>query len=366
MSNNPTVLEIDTSAIKHNLLYFKSKIHETTKLLVVIKAFAYGSDALAIANILEKQNVDYLAVAYTDEGVALRKENITLPILILHPQVDNFETIVDYNLEPNLYNFKTLNYFNEIASVKKLKEYPVHIKINTGMNRLGFKENDIPQLKSELKKMDNLKIVSFYSHLAASEDFSEKNFTKHQIDSFVRITDSLNESLSYIPLKHISNTSGIINYPEAQFDMVRLGIGFYGFGNDKLETSKLKNVCNLKTKISQIQFIKKGETVSYNRKYIANSDSKIGILPLGYADGLNRNLGNKVGSVYVNSEKAHIIGTICMDITIIDLNGIDCKEGDEVIIFNHQDHILEMANKTTTISYEILTSISQRVRRKRV
>ncbi len=364
MINNPTVLEIDSSAIKHNLQYFKSKIQESTKLLVIIKAFAYGSDAVAIANILEKQNVDYLAVAYTDEGVSLRKANITLPILILHPQIENFETIIEYNLEPNLYNFRTLKYFNDIATVKKLKEYPVHIKINTGMNRLGFKENETTQLQSELQKINCLRIVSFYSHLAASEDINEKNFTKHQIDSFVRITDLLNESLSYIPLKHISNTSGIINYPKAQFDMVRLGIGFYGFGNDVLETSKLKNVCNLKTKISQIQFIKKGETVGYNRNFKADKDSKIGVLPLGYADGLDRNLGNSVGFVYINNKKAPIIGTICMDITMIDLNGIDCSEGDEVIIFNHQDHILEFAKKTTTISYEILTSISQRVRRK--
>ena len=363
MSNSPTVLQIDSSAIKHNLRYFKSKIQESTKLLVVIKAFAYGSDAIAIAKLLEQQNVDYLAVAYTKEGVSLRKANIKLPILVLHPQAENFESIIKFNLEPNLYNFRTLNYFNELVSANNLKEYPVHIKINTGMNRLGFKEKDIVELQSEIKKLKNVKIVSYYSHLAASEDISEKNFTKHQIDSFIRITNLLNESLSYTPLKHISNTSGILNYPEAQFDMVRLGIGFYGFGNDNLETAELKNVCNLKTKISQIQFLEKGDTVSYNRKFTSTKNTKIGVLPLGYADGLNRNLGNKFGSVYIKNQKAPIIGTICMDMTMIDLNGIDCKEGDEVIVFNHQDHVLELAKTTTTIPYEILTSISQRVRR---
>lgn len=364
MSNNPTVLEIDTSAIKHNLQHFKSKIQEATKLLVVIKAFAYGSDAIAIAKILEQQNVDYLAVAYTEEGVALRKANIKLPILVLHPQIENFESLIAYNLEPNLYNFRSLNYFIKIATLKKLKNYPIHIKINSGMNRLGFKENDIKALASLLQNLKNLKIVSYYSHLAASEDKNEQEFTNHQINTYNKITNTLNKYLSYTPLKHISSTSGIINYPEAQFNMVRLGIGFYGFGNDESETTKLKNVCNLKTTISQIQSLEKGETVGYNRKFTAKENTKIGIIPLGYADGLNRNLGNSIGSVYIKNQKIPIIGTICMDITTIDLSGVNCEEGDEVIIFNHQNHILDLAKKTTTISYEILTSISQRVRRK--
>lgn len=364
MSNNPTVLEIDTSAIKHNLQFFKSKIKGSTKILVVIKAFAYGSDATTIAKILEQQNVDYLAVAYTYEGIALRKANIKLPILILHPQIENFESLIAYNLEPNLYSFRSLNSFIEITTSKKLKNYPIHIKINTGMNRLGFKENDITQLAAVIQNLENLKIVSYYSHLAASEDIEEKTFTNQQIETFNKITNLLNSTLSYSPLKHISNTSAIINYPNTQFDMVRLGIGLYGFSNDNFITSKLKNVCNLKTKISQIQILEKGETVSYNRKFIAKNNTKIGIIPLGYADGLNRNLGNNVGFVYINNQKAPIIGTICMDMTMIDLSGINCKEGDEIIIFNHQNHILEFAKKTTTISYEILTSISQRVQRK--
>ncbi len=363
MNNNPTVLEIDTSAINHNLHFFKSKIQEKTKLLVVIKAFAYGSDLVAIGQILEQQKIDYLAVAYTEEGVSLRKANINLPILVLHPQVENFETIIKNNLEPNLYNFRTLNHFIKIAASKKLKNYPIHIKVNTGMNRLGFKENEIIQLQKKLQNLTNLKVISFYSHFAASEDKNEKEFTKQQIISFNKICNLLNKSLDYKPLKHIANTSGIINYPKAQFDMVRLGIGFYGFGNDKIVTEKLKNVCNLKTKISQIKILEKGETVGYNRKFKAEKKSKIGILPIGYADGLNRNLGNNVGSVYIKNQKAPIIGTICMDIAMIDVTGIDCEQGDEVIIFNHQNHVLEFAKKTTTISYEILTSISQRVRR---
>lgn len=364
MNNNPTVLEIDISAIKHNLRYFKSKINESTKLLVVIKAFGYGSDAIAIAKILEKEDVDYLAVAYTDEGVALRKANIKLPILVLHPQIENFETLIAFKLEPNLYNFRTLNQFIAIAAHHQLQDYPIHIKINSGMNRLGFKEHELTHLTSIIQNLKNLKIASFYSHLAASEDHDEKSFTIQQIESFKKSTKQLSNCLNYKPLKHISNTSAIVNYPEAQFDMVRLGIGFYGFGNKPSETLQLKNVCSLKTKISQIQHIEKGETVGYTRSYKAKKDSKIGILPIGYADGLSRNLSNGVGSVYIKNQKTPIIGKISMDITIIDLNGIDCKEGDEVVIFNHQDHILELANKTTTIAYEILSSISQRVNRK--
>lgn len=364
MSNNPTVLEIDAAAIEHNLHYFRSKIKESTKLLVVIKAFAYGSDLVIVANILEKQKVDFLAVAYADEGIILRKANIKLPILVLHPQIENFEEIIAYDLQPNLYNFRTLEAFSLVVKKSGLKNYPVHIKINSGMNRLGFKENDVPQLKTDLKKYTSLKIISFYSHLAASEDALELEFTNQQISLFASICASVEKALSYSPMKHISNTSGIINFPGAQFDMVRLGIGLYGFGNCKKETKQLKNVCHLKTKISQIQVLNSGETVGYNRRFTVQRQTKIAIIPIGYADGLNRNLGNGKATVVVNGVEVPIVATICMDITFVDVTEITCKEGDEVIIFNHQDQILKFANITTTIPYEILTSVSQRVQRK--
>ncbi len=364
MNNSPTVLEIDSKAIQHNLRYFRSKIKPQTKLLVVVKAFAYGSEPLAVAKILEKEKIDYLAVAYTNEGVSLRKVGIELPILVLHPQIENLENIINYNLEPNLYNFQIFQTFNELVKEKNLKDYPVHIKLNTGMNRLGFRMDDLNKLKNILKNLNHLKIRSIYSHLAASEDSQEKEFTQNQISVFSQMSEALMNVLDYKPLRHIANTSGIINYPEAQFDMVRLGIGFYGFGNDRFETEKLKNVCNLKTKISQIQNIEKGETVSYNRKYKAEKHSKIAVIPIGYADGIKRTLSNGNGYVSINHQKAPIAGTICMDITMVDVTHIDCKEGDDVILFNHQDHILEIAKSSNTISYEILTSISQRVKRK--
>lgn len=364
MSFNPTVLEIDSAAIDYNLNYFKLKIQSQTKILVVIKAYSYGGDSTIIAKILEQQKVDYLAVSYTDEGIALRKSHIKLPILVLHPQVENFELVIAYNLEPNLYNFRTLEHFTRIAELKNLIKYPVHIKLNTGMNRLGFQEVDILKLQSALKDLKNIEIKSIYSHFASSEDKNESNFTNQQINSFIRMSNLLKITLPYSPLLHISNTAGILNYPNSQFDIVRLGIGLYGFGNDPKETSKLKNVYCLKTKLSQILFLKKGETVGYNRKFSAKKDTKIGIIPIGYADGLNRNLSNAIGSVYIKDQKIPIVGTISMGITTIDITGVDCAEGDEVIIFNHQDHILELANKTNTISYEILTSISQRVKRR--
>jgi len=364
MGNNPTVLEIDTTALLHNFSYFKSKIKKSTKLLLVIKAFGYGSDSIAIAKLLEKEKADYLAVVYTDEGIALRKSGIKLPILVLHPQIENFETLILHNLEPNLYNFRSLHSFLKVAHDKNLKNYPVHLKLNTGMNRLGFNESDLENLTEILKNESSIKIISFYSHLAASEDLNEKIFTQNQIILFKKMCHILSDSLAYFPLKHLANTSGILNYPEAQFDMVRLGIGFYGFGNNPHETKHLKNVCNLKTKISQIQFLKKGDTVGYNRKFTVEKPSKIAIIPIGYADGLNRNLGNSKGSVYINNQKVPIIGNICMDISLLDVTEIPCEEGDEVVIFNHQNHVLDFAKITTTIPYEILTSISQRVQRR--
>ena len=362
MNNSPTVLQIDSKAISHNLQYFRSKLKSKTRLMLVIKAFAYGSDPVSVAKILEKENIDYLAVAYTHEGVYLRKSGIDLPILVLHPQTECFSDVVTYNLEPDLYDLHYFDAFLDHAKKRGLKDYPVHIKINTGMNRLGFKASGLDELSKKMTDQGFLKIKSVYSHLAASEDPEEEVFTLRQIELFSDMYNKLTRSLPYKPLKHIANTSGILNYPEAHFDMVRLGIGFYGFGNNKAETAKLKNVCNLFSKISQIQVIEKGETVSYNRRFKAKRRSKIAVIPLGYADGINRSLKNAY--VTINGQRAYIAGTICMDIFMVDVTDIDCKTGDKVIIFDHQDQIMEFAKQTQTIPYEILTSISQRVRRK--
>ncbi|CAM1352131.1 MULTISPECIES: alanine racemase [Tenacibaculum] len=357
-----TILEIDANAVLHNLTYFKQKLKPETKVLVVVKAFGYGSESVEIAKIVEDK-VDYFAVAYTNEGITLRESGIKKPILVLHPQIQNLELVVKYNLEPSLYNFKIFDAFLSLADKKPLMNYPVHIKFNTGLNRLGFWHTDVPTIISELKKSNNIKIQSFFSHLAASEDINEQEFTVGQINNFAYIVKQLYDHLGYEPMIHILNTSGIINYPKAQFDMVRLGIGLYGFGNNPEETKQLKNTHTLKSIISQIHIIQPGETVGYNRAFVANQPTRSATIPIGHADGISRKLGNKNGFVIINNQPAPMIGNVSMDMIMVDVTKIDCKEGDEVILFNHQQHIDYMAHKCETIPYEILTAISQRVKR---
>ena len=362
MNNHVTVLEIDGNALKHNFQYFKKKLAVDTKILVVVKAFGYGSEAIKIAKLLEN-DVDYFAVAYTDEGIALRAAGIETPILVLHPQIQNLELIIKHQLEPNLYNFKIFNAFLKLADAKLLLNYPIHLKFNTGLNRIGFWHTDIPKIISELKASNHTKVASIFSHLAASDDLTEKEFTINQINNFAAIVKQFYTHLDYKPDVHVLNTSGIINYPQAQFDMVRLGIGLYGFGNDNKETFKLKNVVSLKSIISQIHIIKPGESVGYNRAFTAKKQIKTATIPIGHADGISRKLGNNNYSILINNQKAAIIGNVCMDMIMVDITTIDCNEGDEVIIFNSQEMINEMATTSQTISYEILTAISQRIKR---
>jgi len=362
--SNVSVLELNFSALKHNLNYFKKKLNPTTKLLAVVKAYSYGHDAVKISKFLEKNKVDYLAVAYTEEGVHLRNAGINTPILVLHPQVPNFEALIAYDLEPTIYSVRTLKYFLKIAVDKKLKNHLIHLKFNTGLNRLGFIEKDNPHILKILKKDSTLKVQSIFSHLAASEDPNEEVFSKDQIHKFIKIATTLIKQLEYTPLLHMVNTSGILNYPEAQFDMVRLGIGMYGFGNAPDETSQLKNVASLKSIISQIHELKKGESLGYNRAFIATKSIKTATIPIGHADGISRQLGNKAGHVKIHNVKCPIIGNVCMDMIMIDISAVDCKEGDEVILFDSQKSVNELAARSNTISYEILTGISQRIPRK--
>ncbi len=362
MNNHVTVLEIDANAILHNLNYFKQKIQPKTKILAVVKAFGYGSDAIEVAKITA-EHVDYFAVAYSNEGILLREAGIETPILVLHPQISNIEDIVKHRLEPNLYNFKILDAFIAYANEVPLMNYPVHIKFNTGLNRLGFWHTDVPNILTELKKSNNIVVQSVFSHLAASEDPKEQEFTVNQINNFAYIVKQIYDHLGYEPMIHILNTSGVINYPKAQFDMVRVGIGLYGFGNNPQETANLKNTHTLKSIISQIHIIQPGETVGYNRAFVANKVTKSATIPVGHADGISRKLGNKSGFVIINSQPVPIIGNVCMDMIMVDVTSIECKEGDEVILFNHQQHIDYMAHKCETIPYEILTALSQRIKR---
>ena len=362
MNNHVTVLEIDGNALLHNLNYFKQKLKPETKILAVVKAFGYGGDGIQIAKFLEDK-VDYFAVAYANEGIALREANVKTPILVLHPQIPNLKAIVDYRLEPNLYNFTIFNAFLKLADEAPLMNYPIHIKFNTGLNRLGFWHTDIPKIITSLKETTHIKVQSLFSHLAASEDLEEQDFTINQINNFAYIAQQFYKHLGYEPMLHILNTSGVVNYPKAQFDMVRVGIGLYGFGNNENETAQLKNTHNLKSIISQIHLIQPGETVGYNRSFTAKRPIKSATIPVGHADGLSRKLGNKKAFVFINNQKAKIIGNVCMDMVMVDVTKIDCKEGDEVIIFNKQKMIQNFAEASETIPYETLTAISQRVKK---
>ncbi len=362
-NNHVTVLEIDLNAIEHNLNEFKTKIHPETKVMAVVKAFGYGSSAVEIARFLEPK-VSYFAIAYLDEGIALRNAGIKAPILVLHPQKINLEQIIKFNLEPNVYSVSLLKDFIEKAESLKVQNYPIHIKFNTGLNRLGFTKKDLPEIASLVKNKKEIVVASVFSHIAASEDLNEREFTLQQINNFKEVSAQLIGQLSTTPFRHMLNTSGIINYAlEAQFDLVRLGIGLYGFANDDSETAKLKNVITLKSVISQINIIKKGDTVGYNRAFKATKTVRTATVPIGHADGLSRQFGNGVGYVYINSKKAPIIGNVCMDMIMVNVTDIDCNVGDEVFIFKDQHHIEELAKKTNTIPYELLTAISQRVRR---
>ncbi|NNC49157.1 MAG: alanine racemase [Flaviramulus sp.] len=358
-----TVLEIDLKALKHNFDHLKSKLESNTKFLAVVKAYGYGSDACEIARYLEGLDVDYFAVAYVNEGIKLRKAGIRKPILVLHPQAANFDKLVAHCLEPSLYNAKILNEFIEIATAENQSNYPIHIKFNTGLNRLGFSKNDINYIASKLKGSKAVKVKSIFSHLAASEDLTEKNFTLNQIDSFKNISSNMIESIGYKPILHICNTSGLLNYPDAHLDMVRSGIGLYGFGNSKKENQYLKPIATLKTIISQIHSIEKGESVGYNRGFKSDTFLKTATLPIGHADGIGRQYGNGKGFVTIDGKKAPIIGNVCMDMIMVNITNIDCKEGDEVIVFNNNITAENLAESANTISYEILTAISQRIKR---
>ncbi|WP_031426922.1 alanine racemase [Flavimarina sp. Hel_I_48] len=359
-----TVLEIDLAALAHNFNYLKSKVKPGVKMLAVTKAFGYGTDAVAVAQKLESLHVDYFAVAYAAEGVALRKGGITTPILVLHPQLETFEEIITHCLEPNIYSYRVLEAFIAIAEEKKLQDYPVHIKFNTGLNRLGFKPGNEDQLLKTLKKNEVIRVKSLFSHLVASEDLNEQEFTRNQISKFKSCASKMITGLGYAPILHQSNTSGIINFEEAQFDMVRTGIGLYGYGNDPGEDAHLKPVATLKSLISQIHEIEPGESVGYNRAHFAEKPERSATIPLGHADGISREYGNGKGYVTIKGKKAPILGNVCMDMVMVDVTQIACEEGDEVIIFGKGAPLPELAKKVGSISYELLTAISQRVKRK--
>jgi len=357
-----TVLEIDLSAMIHNFNYFKSKLFPDVKIMVMVKAFSYGSGTAEIARVLEFHHADYLAVAIADEGVTLRNAGIKMPIVVMNPEEHSFDLMLEHQLEPVIYSLRLLDQFIPYAHRCAVNYFPVHIKIDTGMKRLGFDSKEkLTALLAKINKGNELFISSVFSHLAASDDPAEDEFTLSQMQRFDELSKVVQDGCDHPVIRHILNSSGIERFPLNQYEMVRLGIGLYGISvTDK---KALQNVSTLKTTISQLRTVHRGETIGYARKGIATKELKIATLPIGYADGLNRHLSNGVGKVWINGRLAPIIGNICMDMCMIDVTDIDVNEGDRVIVFGKEYPASEMAELLGTIPYEVFTSVSQRVKR---
>lgn len=356
-----TILEVNLNALVNNLNYYRSKIKPETKMVCMVKASAYGAGSYEVAKTLQDHRVDYLAVAVADEGSSLRKAGITSSIMIMNPELSAFKTMFDYKLEPEVYSFYLLEKLIKAAEKESVTNFPIHIKINTGMNRLGFEPEDIPQLIKRLKQQSAVIPRSVFSHLVGSDSTQFDEFTMQQISLFKEVSDQIQAEFTHKIIRHILNTAGIERYADYQFDMVRLGLGLYGV--DPFTNHILNNVSTLKTTILQIHNVKKGDSVGYSRKERLERDSRIAAIPIGYADGLDRHLGNRNAYCLVNGEKAYYVGNICMDVAMIDVTDIDCKEGDRVIIFGDELPVTTLSTILGTIPYEILTSISDRVKR---
>lgn len=358
-----TTLEINLQNLSHNFQYLSSHLSENTKFMAVVKAFSYGNDPVIIGKKLIELGADYLAVAYDTEAIDLRLAGIEKPILIFHPYPVNFEQIIKHQLTPSIFSEDKLEKFIEVAEKHHQKAYPIHLKLNTGFNRLGFEPENLHFILDKLAQTEAIKIDGIFSHLAASQDLQERNFTLKQLENFKVFSENIIDKLNYNPIRHLCNTSGILNYPEAHFDMVRTGIGLYGYGNSAEADRVLKPITSLKTVISQIHPLEKGDSVGYNRRFIASEKMKTATLPLGYADGIHRHYSNGKTSVIVNGKPAPIIGDICMDMLMINVTDINCQEGSEVIIFGSEQSAEHFAKSAGTISYEVMTNISRRVKR---
>ena len=360
-----TVLEINFNHLVSNLNHFRSKIKPETKLMVMVKAFGYGSGNLEVSNVLQFHNVDYLTVAFADEGVELRRAGINLPIMVMSPEVNSYDNIIKYHLEPEVFSFRNLEFIEKAMENLALPEaHPlnVHIKLDTGMHRLGFSNNELPELIRRIQANPMLNVKSVFSHLATADNPAEDEFTLSQIHNFEKGSQMIVEAFPHA-LRHILNTAGISRFPQYQFDMVRLGIGLYGVPTCDADKGMLETVVSWKTTINQIKRIPAGDSIGYNRHGHADHDMRIGIVPIGYADGLSRLLGNGNGKFYVNGQQVPVIGDICMDMCMLDLTNIDATEGDTVVIFDAEHDIADIAKACQTIPYEIMTRVSQRVKR---
>jgi Alr-MurF fusion protein len=361
-----TVLEINLNAIENNLNYYRSLLKPETKIMAMVKAFSYGIGSFEIANALQFHLIDYLAVAYADEGIELRKAGITVPILVMNPDEESFDAIIQHNLEPEIYSHRILATLER--SIKKNilpKDKPVkiHIKLDTGMHRLGFMEEDLPTLIEKLRANRMIYVQSVFSHLAASEDPAEEPFTRRQIEVFERMSEQVITPAGHPVMRHILNSAGISRYPEAQYNMVRLGISLYGIASLEEEQPKLQPVARLKSIISQVKTIKPGESVGYSRAFKPKKEIRMAIVPIGYADGLSLTLSNGKGHLLVGGKLVPVVGKVCMDMCMLDITGVGAEEGDEVIVFGPERPLQELAAEMGTIPYEVLAGLSRRVKR---
>jgi alanine racemase len=359
-----TVLEINLNALTHNLKTYQTLLRPGVKTMAMVKAFSYGSGTYEVANLLQFHQVDYLAVAYADEGIALRQKGIVLPIMVMNPEPGTFNAIIQWNLEPEIYSRGLLNAFEEELRQAGRASYPVHVKLDTGMHRLGFSEEELEGLKNHLVQESLVRVVSVFSHLAASGDPALKDFTMEQAARFEKMSAVLTGALSYPVIRHLSNSAAIPNYPELQYDMVRLGIGLYGIDETNQLQSSLEVVTTLKTTISQLRRVPAGDTVGYSRAGKVDTDKTIATVSVGYADGYLRALGNGKGKMLLRGEQAPVIGNICMDMLMLDVSDIpEAREGDPVVVFGEEPTIAQVAGWAGTIPYEIMTGISGRVKR---
>lgn len=356
-----TILEVNLSAIVHNFNVYRSKLKPETKMVCMVKASGYGVGSYELAKTLQEHHCDYLAVAVADEGAALRKEGITIPIIVMNPEFSSFNTLFEYNLEPEVYSFRLLNAMIRETERRGIIAYPVHVKIDTGMHRLGFQPDEVIALCERLKTQSGVRVRSVFSHLVGSDSYVFDDFTHEQIEKFQHAAAALEEGLEHKVIKHILNTGGIERFTEYQMDMVRLGIGLYGVSASGM--AGLQTVSTLKTTILQIQHVPAGDSIGYSRRSYVNRDSRIAIIPIGYADGLDRHFSNGHGEVVVRGKRCPIIGNICMDACMVDVTDCDAEEGDSVIVFGKELPVEELSDRLKTIPYEILTSVSPRVKR---
>jgi alanine racemase len=356
-----TVLKVNLSALVDNVRYFRSKLKPTTKLTCMVKAFAYGAGSVEVSKALQASGlVDYLAVAVADEGVELRRAGITLPIIIMDPEVASMDLILENNLEPNVYSHQSLKTVIAAAEAKGLENVPIHIKIDSGMHRLGFYKEDMPWLIDRLTHQKAVRVASVFSHLAGSDEAQFDEFTLGQIKYFDSCAEELKAGLNYPIIKHICNSAGIERFADYQFDMCRLGIGLYGFS---FAGAHLRNVCTLETTILSVKTVKAGETIGYGRHTRLTEDRTIAVIPIGYADGFDRRFSNYGGEVWVRGKRCPVVGNVCMDQAMIDVTGADARPGDIAEVFGEHMPLTELADKLGTITYEILTSVSRRVQR---